>query len=357
LIFLSGLIKPENTESIRGCTVKVTTLICCIAMIASFPSSQVYAEGVIRLPQTGQTATVRPGDDGNVRAGTASPTPRFTVSGDCVTDNLTGLMWAKDANLAGTVTWDKAIDYANTLTLCGHSDWRLPNINELESLISIGEADEATRLNGQGFTNVQPYWYWSSTAYAYYPGDVWVVSMRADYVYAGSKLYQYHAWPVRAGQEGGVARPWKTGQKEHFRKGDDGDLERGVAWPTPRFIASDDCVTDNLTGLMWAKNANAGGSVTWNEAIDYAKNVTLCGHSDWRLPNRKELRSLIDFGKWGPALPQGHPFTNVPSDDWCWSSSSDTVVPERAWVGKMWHGLAGAHSKNLPRCAWPVRGK
>jgi hypothetical protein len=176
-------------------------------------------------------------------------------------------------------------------------------------------------------------------------------------VFQGQKGYQYHLWPVRAGQEGGVARVWKTGQKVHFRKGDDGDLKQGVAWPTPRFAVSGDCATDNLTGLIWARNASAGGTVTWEEAIDYANNLSLCGHSDWRLPNRKELRSLSDYSQMTPALPEGHPFTNVPSDEWCWSSSTEANVPERAWVGKMWHGLSGAHKKSVRRCAWPVRSK
>jgi hypothetical protein len=62
----------------------------------------------------------------------------------------------------------------------------------------------------------------------------------------------------------------KTGQTTSYAPGDDGDLEKGVTWPDPRFIASSDCVTDNLTGLMWAKNANLpSGTKTWQQALDY----------------------------------------------------------------------------------------
>src|ERR1039457_87617 len=83
----------------------------------SFISNSAYA-GTIQLPQTGQTSCYDANgnvincagteQDGNVQAGVAWPNPRFTVSGDCVTDNLTGLMWAKNANLAGQLTWQGA---------------------------------------------------------------------------------------------------------------------------------------------------------------------------------------------------------------------------------------------------------
>ena len=76
----------------------------------------------VQLPQTGQTTCydtvgdVIPcagtGQDGEIQAGVAWPNPRFSVSGDCVTDNLTGLMWAKNANLPnGARTWQEALDY------------------------------------------------------------------------------------------------------------------------------------------------------------------------------------------------------------------------------------------------------
>ncbi len=82
-----------------------------------------HAGGVVNLPQTGQTkcydwagveiGCAGTGQDGEIRAGVAWPNPRFTVDGECVTDNLTGLMWPKDGNLSGgTKTWNDAVDYA-----------------------------------------------------------------------------------------------------------------------------------------------------------------------------------------------------------------------------------------------------
>ncbi len=107
----------------------------------------------------------------------AWPVPRFVVGTGatvaCVTDNLTGLMWPAIANLAAAArTWQQALDDANALDLCGFTDWRLPNVSELESLVNGEVVNSATFLNSQGFTNVQVvggYYYWSSSNYAAIP--------------------------------------------------------------------------------------------------------------------------------------------------------------------------------------------
>jgi hypothetical protein len=172
-------------------------------------------QGVINLPQTGQakcynaSGTEIPcfgtGQDGEFQVGVDWPDPRFTVSGDCVTDNLTGLMWAKNGNLPnGTRTWQGALDFVASMNagsgLCGYKDWRLPNVNELESLINSGEANPGNWLNSQGFSNVQSIFYWSSTSDAYYTACAWVVRMWDGSVYFHSKSGYYYVWPVRSGQ-------------------------------------------------------------------------------------------------------------------------------------------------------------
>jgi hypothetical protein len=168
--------------------------------------------GTVNLPKTGQTTcydtngNVIPcpgtGQDGAIQAGVVPPSPRFQVNGDCVTDNLTGLMWAKNANLPnGTRTWYQAVDDCNNLNLCGYTDWRLPNVNELESLINANEPNSATWLNGQGFTNVQANIYWSSTSYASYPDLAWVVNMwHGSVAYDYKSGHSHYVWPVRSGQ-------------------------------------------------------------------------------------------------------------------------------------------------------------
>ena len=104
----------------------------------------------------------------------------------------------------------------------------------------------------------------------------------------------------------------KTGQTESFRTHDDGDLQKGMAWPIPRFTGNNNgTVTDNLTGVIWLKNAYCSGTMEhWNTVIDYAAALYDgctncfgtegdCGLSDgssagdWRLPNRNEVLSLI----------------------------------------------------------------
>lgn len=112
-------------------------------------------------------------------------------------------MWARNGNLAGYMTWNSAIDYANNLTLCGYSDWSLPNVNELESLVN-------TNL-GFYFYNVQPV-YWSSTTIAYDSNLAWEVNVAMsnviyDYKFIGTL---YHVLPVRSGQIGIIQLP-KTG--------------------------------------------------------------------------------------------------------------------------------------------------
>ncbi|MBI4689287.1 MAG: DUF1566 domain-containing protein [Nitrospirae bacterium] len=141
-----------------------------------------------------------------MQKGVAWPDPRFTVNGDCVTDNLTGLVWMKSPD-STTKMWTDAITYSNNLSLCGYTDWRLPNVNELESLVNAGQADTASWLNSQGFSNVQPDYYWTSTTYAFGTNFAYVVNIYdGKMLYYGSKTisynytYLYYVWPVRGGQ-------------------------------------------------------------------------------------------------------------------------------------------------------------
>jgi hypothetical protein len=112
----------------------------------------------------------------------------------------------------------------------------------------------------------------------------------------------------------------KTGQTTSYATGDDGDLEKGVGWPEPRF-------RDDLNG----KDANCFGTRTWNNALVDCNGLSSgwCGLTDgssagaWRLPNIRELLSLVDYSQtFYPVLPDGHPFTSV-SPNFYWSSTSD----------------------------------
>lgn len=200
-------------------------LLLCGSVILSLPKDSHAA--AINLPATGQTkcyntdGAVIPcagtGQDGDKKMGVAWPNPRFTVSGDCVTDNLTGLIWAKNANLTnGKKTFQEALDFVKSLNagggLCGQTDWRLPNMLELESLVNLGfnEADAcrsatcnsiangADWLNTQGITNAQGSNYWSSSRNDGVNG-YWEAAL-SGLASPPTKAGSASVWPVRGGQ-------------------------------------------------------------------------------------------------------------------------------------------------------------
>lgn len=161
------------------------------------------------------------------------------------------------------------------------------------------------------------------------------------------------------------SRPAKTGQTTPYRAGDDGALQKGVAWPSPRFTDNaNGTVTDNLTGLIWLKNANCLGAQVWYLAVDAVNELASgsCGLSDgstvgaWRLPNAREMQSLIDYGRAGPALPSSHPFTGVLPTNY-WTSTSAIVSPlSYAWFVDLNLGRWDFTNKGTPCYVWPVRG-
>jgi hypothetical protein len=333
--------------------------------------------GEVSLPRTGQIQSYATGDDGEVEAGVAWPTPRFTDNMDgTITDELTGLMWLKDGACLGYQSWQYGtywqIDSLNTNpggTGCqdytnNYHDWRLPNPNELESLINAGQSNSASWLNGLGFTGVIAQDYWSSTTYAQILDEAWSVNLWTGAVNPNSKPTARPVWAVR-GVTTLPARVWKTGQTTSYRTGDDGELQAGADWPNPRFFFSNAASTDLLTGLMWPRDADTptigsctGGIKTWQDALDYIaclNNHGYAGSSDWRLPNRKELFSLIDRSQHSPALPSGHHFVNVQSG-YYWSSTTYRFNTSRAWVVSMRYGDVGPRDKTGNAYVWPVRG-
>ena len=103
-------------------------------------------------------------------------------------------------------------------------------------------------------------------------------------------------WAVRAGTNGLVSLP-KTGQTTSYSAGDDGDLQIGVAWPSPRFVDNGfGALSDLLTGLMWQQSPPTVDRERWSKAIQYAEDTDLGGYSDWRTPNLNEYLSLVSYG-------------------------------------------------------------
>jgi hypothetical protein len=327
------------------------------------------------LPKTGQTTTYGGGDDGYYQAGVGWPTPRFTVNTDTtINDQLTGLVWPPDAGAptfglcaGGTKTWQGALDYVtclNTNNYLGHNDWRLPNLNELESFTHAGIANTPAWLNSQGFSNVATGYYWSSTTLAT-AANVWVVSFQEGNMAYGAASDTASVWPVN-GSTSGPALVWSTGQAESYAEGDDYDLGAGVELPDPRFTANANAtITDNLTGLMWVADGSvtiygscAGGTKTWQGALDYVTCLNTnnyLGHNDWRLPNGKELRSLAHYGQTNMATwLNAAGFINVAAGPY-WTSTTYAPSTGYAWAVDMVYGEMLAQTKMTGSHLIPVR--
>ncbi len=136
------------------------------------------------------------------------------------------------------------------------------------------------------------------------------------------------------------------------------------AWTGVRFTDNGDgTVTDNLTALIWLKNANCYGPPNWATALSNANTLAngSCGLSDgstagqWRLPNVNELHSLIDLTQSNPALPAGHPFTGVRSSFY-WTSTPVADSTSYAWFVFLYNGVVGDDDETMTYYVWPVRG-
>lgn len=190
-------------------------ILLLIALLLSVPLSAQTA--VVQLPKTGQTgcwdaggsvvACAGTGQDGNKLSGVAWPTSRFNDNANgTVTDNLTGLIWLKNANCFNSNTWLQALSAANTLAsgACNLTDnsvagnWRLPNVNELESLIDLQNINPALPTQN-AFGNVQSQYYWTSSTFISDKTTAIVVGIGNGSVVNGVKGNSYYIWPVRSG--------------------------------------------------------------------------------------------------------------------------------------------------------------
>jgi len=142
--------------------------------------------------------------------------------------------------------------------------------------------------------------------------------------------------------------------------GQDGEFRSGLPWPKPRFdLLSDNLVLDRLTNLVWPRIASLGDfPMSWTEALSAVKLMNeenALGHTDWRLPNRRELSSLISYSHHRPALPAEHPFSI--SQTWYWTSTTASMAPGYAWHVHMEGGRMFYGDKTRDAMVWPVRGE
>lgn len=223
--------------------------------------------------------------------------PSYQDNGDgTVTDLNTGLMWQQ--GLSVKMSWADAVAGAGSCTIGGYSDWRLPTIKELYSLILFSGTDPSgptpvnlipfidtdyfefeygDTLSGERLIDAQ---YWSSTVYQ-------GLTMMGDSTAFGVNFADGRIKGYPGDESGPPSRSFLMTAFVRY--------VRGNTYGENQFQDNGDgTVTDLATGLMW-QQADDGVGRNWEEALDYSENLTLAGYDDWRLPNAHELQSIVDY--------------------------------------------------------------
>ena len=196
----------------------------------------------------------------------------------------------------------------------GFSDWRMPTRNELRTIIDYDAYNPAVNTDYFPYTKTYHSYYWSSTTAAEgVPSGAWIMNFYSGK--SNSTSWKSSPYSVRAVRDG-----------------------QGKAGNTlPAFVDNGDgTITGTITGLMWQKQDD-GCYRNWLSAISYCEGLSLAGYDDWRLPNIKELASIVDSTRFNPAIDPV--FSDVKW--WYWSSTSDS---NNSILAREMHFQAGADS-------------
>ncbi len=220
-----------------------------------------------------------------------------------VQDNTTGLTWTRspDLNKDGTInatdklTQANAVAYAATLNaqiFGGFSDWRLPSIKELYSLMNFSGVD----MSGPNPATFKPFIDINFFAFGY--GDTNAGERLIDVQFASTTL---SVAPIMNGQSSmfglnladGRIKGYPVLNKTYYVYYVRGNTNYGINDFTDN---GDGTVTDHATGLMW-QQADSSVGMNWQTALAYAEGLQLAGWQDWHLPNAKELQSIVDYSR------------------------------------------------------------
>ena len=308
LTFLSCGSSSSSDSSTSSTTTTPTTITTQSAYsIVDTGQTKTYdARAEISAPSVGQAFY---GQDAQF----AGNQPSYKVSADGLTvnDNVTGLTWQRttDTNGDGVIdysdemSWDQAMAYPATLNAKkygGYSDWRLPSIKEAYSLILfVGTDPDPMATSSAGLVPFIDTRYFN---FGY--GNLSAGERIIDTQYASTTLY---VSTTMNGQQTMFGVNFADGRIKGYglvtggvnvKKFSVQCVRGNTSYGINDFASNGDgTVTDRATGLMWSQ-ADSGQGMNWQEALAWVQtknSANYLGHNDWRMPNVKELQSIIDY--------------------------------------------------------------
>ncbi len=232
----------------------------------------------------------------------------YTKNSDgTVTDNITGLVWQNTSdtngdgviNVSDKMSYENAKTYCENLTLANKSDWRLPDIKTMYSLIDFSGKD-VSGYNGNDTTSLTPFINTNYFNFGY--GDTTAGERIIDAQWATTTKYVY---TTMGGNDTMFGVNLADGRIKGYPTSAQGVsklfyvqcVRESEDYGKNSFVNNGDkTISDNATGLMWQQD-DSSQTLTWSEAISYCENLTLANYSDWRLANAKELQSIVDYTK------------------------------------------------------------
>jgi len=224
--------------------------------------------------------------------------PSYTDNGDgTISDNVTGLMWQQDPG--DKMGYVQAVAGAESFNLAGYDDWRLPTIKELYSLILFSGYD-VSGWNGTDTSGLIPF---IDEVFAFEYGDTNSGERIIDSQWATSSVY---TGTVFGGQEAMFGVNFADGRIKGYPTGSGGGPSKtyfviyvrdNPEYGINDFVNNGDgTIGDNATGLVWMQS-DSGNALDWEGALNYCESLDFAGISDWRLPNVKELQSIVDYSR------------------------------------------------------------